>query len=92
MLGCIFQGTLTQIVDRAVYRTIELSNGWSGKIIQTQVYFSKYYVYYSPSSNNLIVDVLDGTMIVLAMYTMNIAHPGFMLADNSQLASTAKFS
>ncbi|KAF9074170.1 RTA1 like protein-domain-containing protein [Rhodocollybia butyracea] len=61
---------------RAVYRTIELSDGWSGKIIQTQVYFN----------------VLDGTMIVLAMYTMNIAHPGFMLADNSQLASTPKFS
>jgi len=48
---------------RAVYRTAELSNGWTGRIIHTQVYFN----------------VLDGAMIVLAMYTLNIIHPGFLL-------------
>jgi len=30
---------------RSVYRTIELSNGWSGRIIQTQVYFSKFFFF-----------------------------------------------
>ncbi len=28
-------------VSRAIYRTIELANGFSGRIIQTQVYFSE---------------------------------------------------
>ncbi|RDB16093.1 Uncharacterized protein C17G6.02c [Hypsizygus marmoreus] len=48
---------------RAVYRTIELSDGWDGRIISTQVYFN----------------VLDGAMIVLAMYTLNFAHPAYLL-------------
>ncbi|KAJ4490779.1 RTA1-like protein, partial [Lentinula aciculospora] len=51
------------IFIRAVYRTIELSDGWSGRIISTQLYFN----------------VLDGAMIVAAMYTINIAHPGLLL-------------
>ncbi|KAF8170088.1 RTA1-like protein [Pholiota molesta] len=48
---------------KAVYRTIELSDGWNGRIISTQVYFN----------------VLDGAMVTLAMYTTNIAHPGLLL-------------
>ena len=31
------------ILYRAVYRTIELSDGWTGRIIGTQVYFSAYF-------------------------------------------------
>ncbi|KAF8317965.1 RTA1-like protein [Clavulina sp. PMI_390] len=49
---------------RAIYRTIELSNGWEGRIIHTQIYFN----------------VLDGAMIVLSMYTINFLHPGFLLS------------
>jgi len=48
---------------RSVYRTIELANGFAGTIISTQVYFN----------------VLDGGMITLAIYTINIAHPGYLL-------------
>ncbi|KAF4581569.1 hypothetical protein EYR40_009853 [Pleurotus pulmonarius] len=48
---------------RSVYRTIELADGWGGRIITTEVYFN----------------VLDGAMIVLAMYTLNVANPGFLL-------------
>jgi len=51
------------IFIRSVYRTIELSDGWSGRIIHTQRYFN----------------VLDGAMILLAMYTLNIFHPGTLL-------------
>jgi len=29
----------------------------------------------------MLIDVLEGAMMVLAMYTLNIAHPGFLLAD-----------
>ncbi|KAF8990763.1 RTA1 like protein-domain-containing protein [Cyathus striatus] len=48
---------------RAVYRTAELINGWSGRIISTEVYFN----------------VLDGAMVILAIYTLNLTHPGFLL-------------
>ncbi|KZV65691.1 RTA1-domain-containing protein [Peniophora sp. CONT] len=53
------------ILIRSIYRTIELINGFQGTIIQTQVLFN----------------VLDGTMIVLAMWTLNIFHPGLLLVS-----------
>ncbi|KAF7292585.1 hypothetical protein MIND_01156000 [Mycena indigotica] len=49
---------------RSVYRLIELAGGWEGRIIHTQVYFN----------------VLDGGMIVLAIFTWNFVHPGVFLA------------
>ncbi|KIJ64793.1 hypothetical protein HYDPIDRAFT_175317 [Hydnomerulius pinastri MD-312] len=48
---------------RAVYRTIELTDGWTGRIIATQLYFN----------------VLDGGMVTLAIYTLNIFHPGRLI-------------
>ncbi|CCM03424.1 uncharacterized protein FIBRA_05555 [Fibroporia radiculosa] len=48
---------------RSVYRTIELAEGWRGYINSTQHFF----------------DWLDGGMIVLAMFTVNVFHPGFLL-------------
>ncbi|KAI0346926.1 RTA1-domain-containing protein [Trametopsis cervina] len=48
---------------RSVYRTAELADGWNGRIIATQVYFN----------------VLDGGMVVLAIYTLNFVHPGLWL-------------
>ncbi|KDQ16601.1 hypothetical protein BOTBODRAFT_30523 [Botryobasidium botryosum FD-172 SS1] len=48
---------------RAVYRTIELSDGWNGRIISTQTYFN----------------VLDGLAVLGAMLTLNILHPGYLL-------------
>jgi hypothetical protein len=42
---------------------IELSGGWNGRIIHTEVYFN----------------VLDGGMVVLAIFTLNFAHPGLLL-------------
>lgn len=56
------------IFIRSVYRTIELSDGWDGKIISTQVYFN----------------VLDGAMIVLASFTLNFFHPGFLLRASEE--------
>ncbi|KAF8895226.1 RTA1-like protein [Infundibulicybe gibba] len=58
----------TCLFIRSVYRTIELSDGWDGRIISTQLYFN----------------VLDGAMIVLAIYTLNLAHPGFLLASSKE--------
>ncbi|KIJ68477.1 hypothetical protein HYDPIDRAFT_106676 [Hydnomerulius pinastri MD-312] len=63
IIGLIFDTTC--IFIRSVYRTIELSNGWSGYIISTQVYFN----------------VLDGGMVTLAIITLNLAHPGFLLRE-----------
>ncbi|KAF8312738.1 RTA1 like protein-domain-containing protein [Cantharellus anzutake] len=48
---------------RSIYRTIELNGGWTGRVISTELYFN----------------VLDGSMIVLAMYTMNFLHPTWLL-------------
>ncbi|KAJ3804925.1 RTA1-like protein [Lentinula aff. lateritia] len=64
------------IFIRAVYRTIELTDGWSGRIISTQRYFN----------------VLDGAMIVIAMYIMNIAHPALLLDTNlSEFADAIRY-
>ncbi|THH01813.1 hypothetical protein EW026_g958 [Hermanssonia centrifuga] len=56
------------IFIRSVYRTIELSDGWGGRIISTQVYFN----------------VLDGGMITLATYTLNFLHPGTLLGGGRE--------
>ncbi|KAK0222298.1 RTA1 like protein-domain-containing protein [Armillaria fumosa] len=48
---------------RAIYRTIELADGWDGKVIHTQAYFN----------------VFDGAMVILAIYSLNCAHPGYMI-------------
>ncbi|KAJ7031488.1 RTA1 like protein-domain-containing protein [Mycena alexandri] len=48
---------------RSIYRIIELAGGWNGRIIHTEVYFN----------------VLDGGMVVLAIFTINFAHPGRLL-------------
>ncbi|EMD42086.1 hypothetical protein CERSUDRAFT_110633 [Gelatoporia subvermispora B] len=63
---------------RAVYRTAELADGWNGRIIETQVYFT----------------VFDGLMVVLAMLIMNVTHPGFLFRPDSQYdeAPMEKFS
>ncbi|TDL17312.1 hypothetical protein BD410DRAFT_554524 [Rickenella mellea] len=61
MIGMVFSNTC--IFIRGVYRTIELSDGWDGRIISTQVYFT----------------VLDGTMILLATVTLSVLHPGYLL-------------
>ncbi|KAK0238305.1 RTA1-like protein [Armillaria nabsnona] len=50
----------TCLFIRAEYRVIELEDGWGGRIITTEVYFN----------------VLDGAMITLAIYVVNIFHPG----------------
>jgi len=51
------------IIIRSIYRTVELADGWGGKVIETQWLF----------------DVFDALMIVLAMLTLNIIHPGVFL-------------
>ncbi|THH21857.1 hypothetical protein EUX98_g8261 [Antrodiella citrinella] len=55
--------TLSCLLIRSVYRTAELADGWNGVIIDTEVYF----------------DVFDAAMVVLAMLSMNLVHPGYWL-------------
>lgn len=57
---------VTCLFIRGVYRTIELKDGWNGRIISTQLYFN----------------VLDGAMVTLAIFTFNIFHPGMLLWPN----------
>lgn len=50
--------TLTLFI-RAIYRTIELSNGWRGRVIHTQVYFSEFFSFFRLCSSfcGLVRDV-----------------------------------
>ncbi|KAG0700331.1 RTA1 like protein-domain-containing protein [Suillus ampliporus] len=61
------------IFIRSVYRTVELADGWSGSVISTQAYFVW----------------LDGFFVALAIYTLNLTHPGRCLkldvADDTSL-------
>ncbi|PCH37953.1 RTA1-domain-containing protein [Wolfiporia cocos MD-104 SS10] len=51
------------IYVRSWYRTIELADGWFGRIIETQRYFV----------------IMDAMMIVFAMVALNLFHPGRLL-------------
>ncbi|CAL1716643.1 unnamed protein product [Somion occarium] len=51
------------IFIRSIYRTIELADGWEGRVISTQIYFN----------------ALDGAMIWISMLAYNICHPGLLL-------------
>ena len=70
-------------VCRTVYRVIEFSDGWNGKVILTQWLFSAWSFTASSSGHCIHVgnsaDVFDGTMITLAMWTLNLFHPGIYL-------------
>jgi len=55
--------SLICLLIRAIYRTIELSDGWDGRIISTQVLFN----------------VLDGAMVLSAITTLNVFHPGLFM-------------
>ncbi|KAH8810289.1 RTA1-like protein [Flagelloscypha sp. PMI_526] len=52
---------------RAIYRLLELGQGWRGAILHTQWIFN----------------IFDGTMIVLATYTWNFIHPMFWLPETA---------
>ncbi|KDN48643.1 hypothetical protein RSAG8_02630, partial [Rhizoctonia solani AG-8 WAC10335] len=51
------------ILVRSIYRTIELTDGWNGRIISTEKWFNWF----------------DGGAIVMAMVTSNVFHPGFLI-------------
>ncbi|KAJ7660125.1 RTA1 like protein-domain-containing protein [Mycena polygramma] len=66
LLGALAFSTTTLFIrpsHGSVYRIIELTGGWNGRIIHTEVYFN----------------VLDGGMVVLAIFALNFAHPGVLL-------------
>ncbi|KAI0364848.1 RTA1 like protein [Pilatotrama ljubarskyi] len=48
---------------RAIYRTVELADGWDGQVIQTQYLFV----------------IFDGVMVFTTMALINVFHPGRLL-------------
>ncbi|PWY92472.1 RTA1-domain-containing protein [Aspergillus heteromorphus CBS 117.55] len=66
-LLCAMIFSILCIYVRSIYRTIELSQGWSGYLITHQVYFI----------------VLDGAMMVLAVGIFNVFHPGWLLPKST---------
>lgn len=67
LLGTSFSSLAIYV--RSVYRTIELTDGWNGRIITTEIYFN----------------AMDGAMILLAMYCLNVFHPGMLLGPFTTL-------
>ncbi|KAG8797840.1 hypothetical protein FRB91_000777 [Serendipita sp. 411] len=61
LLGLIVSSVFLFI--RAIYRTIELNDGWDGSVITNQALFNW----------------LDGMPITVCTYTFNILHPGYLL-------------
>jgi hypothetical protein len=61
------------IVIRTIYRVVEFVDGWNGTVISTQWLFN----------------VFDSAMIVLAMYTLNIFHPGIYLKESDLPSQTS---
>jgi hypothetical protein len=56
------------VLYSAIYRTVELSDGWTGKVMATQWLFNFF----------------DAAMVLLAVYTVLIAHPGWLLQSKHQ--------
>ncbi|KAF7300731.1 putative RTA1-like protein [Mycena kentingensis (nom. inval.)] len=70
LLGALGYNT-TCLLIRAIYRTLELKDGFAGRIISTERLFN----------------ILDGAMIVFAIVTLNVVHPGTYLAvDDGEAA------
>ncbi|KAG6844868.1 hypothetical protein H0H87_002991 [Tephrocybe sp. NHM501043] len=72
--GLIFS-TLCLFI-RSVYRLIELADGWTGRIIRTEIYFN----------------VLDGAMVTLAIFSLNFIHPGFLLNEAEDSAEKTEIN
>lgn len=56
------------LVIRTVYRTIELQDGWGGRIIAEEHLFN----------------ALDGMPITVAMFTLNVFHPGLLVFNKGR--------
>ncbi|KAJ5132490.1 hypothetical protein N7448_006648 [Penicillium atrosanguineum] len=56
------------IYIRSIYRTIELSQGWTGYLITHESYFIG----------------LDGAMMIIAVAVFNIIHPGWLLPNHEK--------
>ncbi|KAF7303978.1 RTA1-like protein [Mycena indigotica] len=56
------------LLIRGVYRTIELADGWTGEVITTEFWFNMF----------------DGGMVIVAIWTINIAHPGLLLSAEKE--------
>lgn len=67
LLGAMILSVLC-IYVRSIYRTIELSQGWSGFLITHEKYFL----------------ALDGAMMIVAVAVFNILHPGWLLPSREK--------
>ena len=64
--------TTLLLLYRSGYRVAELSEGWTGRIIRTELYF----------------DVMDGFPVVTCMALSNIFHPGFLKARTTPIRTS----
>ncbi|KAJ5684121.1 uncharacterized protein N7477_000466 [Penicillium maclennaniae] len=67
LLGAMILSVIC-IYIRSIYRTIELSQGWSGYLITHESYFI----------------ALDGAMMTVAVAVFNVVHPGWLLPGHNK--------
>ncbi|THU91960.1 RTA1 like protein [Dendrothele bispora CBS 962.96] len=65
---CAVVLSTTCLFARGIYRMIELSDGWNGKVMHTEWLFA----------------FLDTGLVLAAMYVWNFAHPGWFLHPNPE--------
>jgi hypothetical protein len=80
-------GMLMLVLLRSMYRMMELSQGWTGPVISTQWLFGLFafpsMLRYGDADNQ--AGAFDGGMIVLAMFTLSLFHPGVLLRGPDKL-------
>ena len=70
-------------------------SGWNGTVISTEWLFSRwsFVAAFRLESYRIITDdhadVFDGTMITLAMFTLNLFHPGIFLRNIDYLTPSS---
>ena len=84
-VGCLGSSTLLLLI-RAVYRVIELADGWNGTIIKTEAWFCECPIARQTSMNRRLTHVnsvvFDAAMVVIAMFIVNGLHPGWLLNES----------
>ena len=86
LIGMSIMATL--LLVRSIYRMVELSGGWRGKVISIQWLFgssARPLSVLSQRDTESETDVFDGATVFLAIFTLNVFHPGVLLRGQDKL-------
>jgi len=70
------------LLVRSIYRITGISEGWGGTVLSTQWMFGSFVRLLFPYTDMLTLDkqvAFDGGAVLMALFTLNRFHPGFLL-------------